>query len=272
MYKDVVMTLITLNNISISFGFGDLFNGLSLSIESTRRYALVGANGVGKSTLARIISGDLEKEEGALVRSPGCRVAYVHQSPSFPSKQSILEALGGEWEPLRIDLRRAEDALASKESSIDSGKVMLEYQKARDAWDAIDGDNLEQRGRSILESLGIPGPYDRPVSGLSGGETGLLALAAALATDPDLLILDEPGNHLDYDALAWLEAYLIRYKGALLVISHNRYLMDRLCNTVLELEHGRLESYTGNYSDYRLTKLRQRASDQANCPASKTTP
>ncbi len=110
------MALLSLNDARFDYGREKILRGVNLALQSGVKYALVGANGVGKSTLARIISGDLEKEEGALVRSPGCRVAYVHQSPSFPSKQSILEALGGEWEPLRLDLRRAEDALASKET------------------------------------------------------------------------------------------------------------------------------------------------------------
>lgn len=265
------MTLITLEKISISFGSGDLFSHVDLSVESSRRYALVGANGAGKSTLARIISGDLDPGEGLVRRHPATVVSYVPQSPSYPAGQSILEALAGPWENLRTTLRNAEEVLASSgesggtESSI--AAALDSYQKARDSWDSVDGDNLESRGRSVLEALGLPGPFERPVSGLSGGETGLLALASALATEPDLLILDEPGNHLDFEALAWLEAYLCRHKGTLLIISHNRYLMDRLCDTVLELEGGSLESYTGNYSDYRLNKLRTRASAQATWKA-----
>lgn len=257
------MTLLTINQISKSFGSRDLFTGISFSIESGRRYALVGANGAGKSTLARILTGSEDTTEGSVQTMPGIRASYVPQNPDFSAGADLLEVLYAPWEHLRIALRGAEERLASAKDDKEMTSAMSAYQRARDEWDAIGGDDIDQRATAALDTLGVPGPYNRPVSGLSGGEAGLLALAGALAAQPDLLILDEPGNHLDFTSLAWLEAFLERFGGSLLIISHNRYLMDRLCDTVFELENGFLEQYSGNYSDYRLTKLRDRASAQA---------
>lgn len=257
------MTLVTLTNISKHFGSRDLFSGINLSIESGRRYALVGANGAGKSTLARIIAGDEESSDGSVQISAGNRVSYVPQHPEFPPEESLIDVLGSPWAQLGKTLRESEEQLAAAADDTSLSAALKAYQQARDDWDAIEGDEIEQRATTALKTLGVPGPYNRPVSSLSGGEAGLLALASALAVQPDLLILDEPGNHLDFTSLAWLEAFLANYRGSLIIISHNRYLMDRLCGIILELENGLLETYTGNYSDYRLTKLRERASAQA---------
>ena len=257
------MTLISLENISAGFGSHDLFSDVNLQIDSSGRYALVGRNGVGKTTLASIISGTASPGSGTLVRQPGTRVSVVPQLPEYREDLIIRDALLEPWSDLRDRMRRTEIELSeSGESNLES--ALAAYQRVRDEWDAVDGDHLESRGCAVLESLGLPGPYDRPVSTLSGGELGLLALASAVSSEPQLLILDEPGNHLDFRGLAWLESYLGRFRGALLIISHNRYLMDRLCETVLELRDGGVEEFSGNYSDFRLNRLRQRAADQAD--------
>lgn len=184
------MTLVTLSNLSKHFGSLDLFSGINLSIVSERRYALVGANGAGKSTLARIIAGDEESSDGSVQSSAGIRVSYVPQHPDFPPEENLIDVLGSPWAHLKSTLRESEDRLASAGNDTSMSAALKTYQRARDDWDAIGGDEIEQRAEAALETLGVPGPYDRPVSSLSGGEAGLLALAGALAVQPDLLILD----------------------------------------------------------------------------------
>ncbi|MBT3272080.1 MAG: ABC-F family ATP-binding cassette domain-containing protein, partial [Spirochaetales bacterium] len=146
-------------------------------------------------------------------------------------------------------------------------RLLIDYQNARDEYDAMDGDEAAVRSEKLLESFGLSGKIHQAVSTLSGGERNILSLAQASLSRPDLLILDEPGNHLDYIGLAWLEEFLRSFAGAVLLVSHNRYLLDRVANQILELENGKITEYSGNYSHYRRSKLQQLVATQADYTA-----
>ena len=161
------------------------------------------------------------------------------------------------------ELRRAERNLESTEAA-DTTRALNAYQDARDAYDRMGGERFVDEAGAMLASMGLEGKDGQQVGSLSGGEQNVLSLTRALLSRPDLLLLDEPGNHLDFHGMAWLEDFLLRFRGAVLVVSHNRYLLDRVASGILELEHGRVTRYEGNYSAYRAQRLRNLLSQQSD--------
>ena len=161
------------------------------------------------------------------------------------------------------ELRRAERALESTEAA-DTTRALNAYQDARDSYDRMGGERFVDEAGAMLASMGLEGKDGQQVRSLSGGEQNVLSLTRALLSKPDLLLLDEPGNHLDFHGMAWLEDFLLRFRGAVLVVSHNRYLLDRVASGILELEHGRVTRYEGNYSAYRAQRLRNLLSQQSD--------
>lgn len=229
----------------------------SLCIEAGEKVALVGANGAGKSTLLRILIGEDEDYSGTVALRPGATVAYVPQYfPDFSG--TAAEYVAAEALRLRDGLRRAEEALASAAEG-DLPRLLERYGELREEYDRMDGDGAEERARRYLSSLGLSRVADTPTEALSGGELNALALGRSLLTKSELLILDEPGNHLDAWGLAWLENFLAGIPQAVLVVSHNRYLLDRCVRRVVELEDGRTSSYAGGWSAYRREKLQRSA-------------
>jgi ATP-binding cassette subfamily F protein 3 len=158
-------------------------------------------------------------------------------------------------------LREQEERLAQA-SQTELNKALKAYQRARDDYDRLAGDHFPQRAQAMLDALGLPGRGEQKIRSLSGGEKNVLSLAQALLVEPELLVLDEPANHLDYIGIAWLEDFLIKFKGAVLIVSHNRYLLDRVAGGTLELEDGRVRYYGGGYSEYRAAKLRDLVAQQ----------
>ena len=144
---------------------------------------------------------------------------------------------------------------------------MQSYQEARDKYDSVDADRRPDEAQATLDSLGLNGKEDQKIGTLSGGEKNVLSLARALLNDPDFLILDEPGNHLDFQGLAWLEEFLINFNGAVLIVSHNRHTLDRVAQGILTLEDGKVKRYVGGYSEYRATRLRELLAQQADYSA-----
>jgi ATP-binding cassette subfamily F protein 3 len=260
------MKIIELINISKNFGSQDIIKDLTIQMDSEKRYGLIGANGCGKTTLLKIITGEEETSSGKVITTPGVKIGYVPQQVFFHQDDTLFEAITKEYRPLFDVLGKAEEELATVKPE-DSGNAMRRYQHARDAYDAAECDHLALRAESILDALGLGKKLEQKVGTLSGGEQSVLGLAAALLNKPDLLILDEPGNHLDYQGLAWLEEFLPSFQGALLIVSHNRYLLDRVCSQILEMEKGTINEYAGNYSAYRLTKLRNLVAQQADYKA-----
>ncbi|MFI3277391.1 MAG: ABC-F family ATP-binding cassette domain-containing protein [Rikenellaceae bacterium] len=231
-----------------SWGDMTLFEGLSLSVCEGERVGLIARNGAGKSTLLNIIAGGDDYEAGSITMHRDLRVAYLVQEPDFDGSLTVLEAcFSGEGETLKV-ISRYEKALQSgNDKQIEA--AISEMEVAR-AWD------YEAKIKQILSQLKI-NEYDKLISQLSGGQLKRVALANALINEPELLILDEPTNHLDLEITMWLEEYLTQSRMALLMVTHDRYFLDRVCNRILEIDERRIFSYRGNYS-YYLEKREER--------------
>ncbi len=243
---------VQVENLSKSFGDLVLFRGISFGIAQQQRVALIAQNGKGKSTLLDILAGNKDYEEGAVVFRRGLKVAYLKQAPEIQDDltvfQACFQAANEVTETIaRYELKMQEIAGKAMDSEAEELLHLMDHHKA---WD------YEVRIKQILSKLQIP-DFTQKVGQLSGGQLKRLALANVLITEPDLLILDEPTNHLDLDMIEWLENYLTKSGITLLMVTHDRYFLDRVCNTILEIEDKQLYSYNGNYA-YYLEKRRER--------------
>jgi len=255
------MMLVNLQNVSKNFGAQTVLKDVSFQINSSEKLGLIGPNGAGKTTVLRIIVGKEEASAGNVAVARGARIGYVPQHVEYPADACVMDCVLETHRRLTAALRREEERLASA-GEADVKRAMRAYERARDAYDHINGDTYVRRADAMLDALGLAGRGDQRVSRLSGGEMNVLALAQALLAEPDLLLLDEPANHLDYVGVAWLEGFLSRFKGAVLIVSHNRYLLDRVVQGILHLEGGTLARHEGNYSAYRAGRLRQLVAQQ----------
>ena len=243
------MPVITADNISKSYADRLLFSGLNFSIEAGDRIGVVGINGTGKSTLLKILAGREKSDTGSFIKQRDLRIEYLPQIPVFKDGQTVLEAVFYQPTPAVKVVREYELAqqLAADKPNDTKAQDMLmqaiENMNAQSAWE------LEQNARTILTKLGIS-DFSQKVVELSGGQQKRVALAAALLQQADLLILDEPTNHLDHIALDWLEKYLQQYRGAVMMVTHDRYFLDRVAKTMFELENGNLYQYDANYTAY----------------------
>ena len=231
-----------------SFGERTLFENIAFGINEGERIGLIAANGAGKTTLLNIIAGRMDYDSGAVVFRRDLRVGYLEQNPQFPAGTTVLEAcFQGENETVRT-LAQYEQALARNDTA--ALDALFPRMEALGAWD------FEQRAKQILSRLQIT-DLEQRVETLSGGQLKRVALAAALIVEPELLILDEPTNHLDLEMTEWLEEYLAGRRMSLLMVTHDRYFLDRVCNEILEIDDRRIYSYKGNYS-YYLEKRQER--------------
>lgn len=257
------MNLITLENISKSYSEKILANNVSLGINEGEKIGLIGVNGTGKSSFLKIVAGVEEPDEGTVTKGNRVRVEYLAQTPNYDDNATVLEQVfKGNSEEMRI-LREYEELL----EKIDKGEVkedgserLINIQGKIDALNLWD---MESEAKNVLTKLGITN-FEEKVGNLSGGQKKRIMLAAALITPCELLILDEPTNHLDNETISWLEEYLNSRKGALLMITHDRYFLDRVTNRILELDRGRLFSYDGNYSVFLEKKIERIAVEKAN--------
>ena len=240
-------------NLTKSFGDLVLFENISFAIEDGRRVALVAKNGTGKTTLLNIIAGREDHDGGSVVSRRDLRIAYLEQSPVYPAEMTVLEACFLSENP-------ALKAIAEYERAIEepSGEGLQEAMARMDALEAWD---YEQRAKRILSRLKIR-DFGQRVGTLSGGQLKRVALANVLISESDLLILDEPTNHLDTDMTEWLEEYLAASGAGLLMVTHDRYFLDKVCSDILEIEDRQLYHYAGNYS-YYLEKKQERETAQA---------
>ncbi|WP_283676967.1 ABC-F family ATP-binding cassette domain-containing protein [Clostridium perfringens] len=257
------MNLITLENISKSYSEKILANNVSLGINEGEKIGLIGVNGTGKSSFLKIVAGVEEPDEGTVTKGNRVRIEYLAQTPDYDDNATVLEQVfKGNSEEMRI-LREYEELL----EKIDKGEVkdndserLIKLQGKIDALNLWD---MESEAKNVLTKLGITN-FEEKVGNLSGGQKKRIMLAAALITPCELLILDEPTNHLDNETISWLEEYLNSRKGALLMITHDRYFLDRVTNRILELDRGRLFSYDGNYSVFLEKKMERIAIEKAS--------
>jgi ATP-binding cassette subfamily F protein 3 len=258
--------MVRFSHVCRHYGTQDVLTDVSCQIPDDRKIGLIGANGTGKTTFVRLLTGEEEPSSGSIVTTPGTKIGLVPQHVESAPGLSVESFLLAAHAAAMRSLRAQEDRLAAAPPECMKA-ALAAYQKARDDFDAAGGDDAPRRAASVLAGLGLEGVLHREIGSLSGGERNVLSLARALAARPTLLVLDEPGNHLDFAGLAWLERFLQEFEGAILIVSHNRYLLDRVVDRVFEIERTRLAEYEGNYSAYRMTRLRTLVTQQADYTA-----
>lgn len=252
--------LISISNLHKYFGEFEVLKDVNLTIEDRSRYGLIGVNGAGKSTLLSITNGELYYEEGQVYKSPQLSIGYLKQNTGLNREATIIDEMRSIFSDVlkaEEDMRRLELEMGNiGDHDADEYKaVAAEYARRQAYFDSKDGYNIDVKIKTILNGMGFKDKdLDMEISSLSGGEKTRLAIAKLLLEEPNLLILDEPTNHLDFKTLNWLEEYLINYKGSLLIVSHDRYFLDKTVDNIFELERGRLTSYKGNYSKYLILK------------------
>lgn len=247
------MNLITLENISKSYSEKKLLENISLGINDKEKIGLIGVNGTGKSTLLKIIAGAEIEDSGTITKANKVRIEYLPQNPYYDENATVLEQVfKGTCEEMKI-IGDYQDILDKINKSYDE-KLNEKLLKLQEKMDALNLWDLESSAKTVLTKLGITN-FDQKVEELSGGQRKRVSLASALITPCELLVLDEPTNHLDNDTIDWLETYLNSFKGSILMITHDRYFLDRVTNRILELDKGTLYSYEGNYSVFLEKKM-----------------
>lgn len=250
--------LVTFEN--VAFGYGDnlIFSDVNFAVNEGERAGLIGSNGEGKTTLLKLITGELLPDSGKIYLKNGAKIGYLAQNGGYASGNTVYDEMKEVF---------AEDFSAvSKLSELSAQLAVLDYSSHEYAvisakLEAVnkfissrDSYNVEVKIKTVLNGMGFENFYNQVIDTMSGGEKTRLKLSRLLLEEPDLLILDEPTNHLDISTLFWLEEYLQTYKGAVIVVSHDRYFLDRLCSRMLELENKKLNTYAGNYSKYKVLK------------------
>ncbi len=257
------MAFLTVTNVSKSFGDTIVLSGVSLLINPGDAVGLVGANGVGKSTLLKMVVGELAPDAGTVAVDPACTIGYLPQALAAAEGQSVeqvLAAARGNLDALEERLRALEQAMAEADP-LDLDTLLADYAVYAQEFEARGG-YARHEADEVLAGLGLAAiERSRPLATLSGGEKARLGLAALLLQGPELLLLDEPTNHLDIAALEWLEGFLANWRGALLVVSHDRRFLDRTVRTIVEIDEQTraAQSYAGNYTFYAEAKAQERA-------------
>ncbi len=245
------MSLITAQDLAKSFGARDIFSGISLSIPHHARIAIIGPNGIGKTTLLRILAGEEEPSAGVVSQAKNLSIGHLAQEAGLESPHTLWEECLMPFQLLRemeAELHLLEQAMAKSEQV---GQVLEKYGRLQAEFEHRGGYTYILRVQKVLSGLGFtPDEYQAPLARLSGGERTRALLARLLLSDSDLLILDEPTNHLDIAAVEWLEGYLSQWEGATLIVSHDRYFLDQVVDTVWEMTRSGFEVYHGNYSAY----------------------
>lgn len=241
--------VLTVEELGKSYGEKTLFSHVNLNINEGDKIGIVGINGTGKSTFLKTVAGRLTADTGSMTAMRNIRISYLEQAKEFASDNTVLMEAFRDDSPLMQALRDYETALAKSEAGDTSEKVQKQLVRASEQIDALDGWAMESEAKSILMHLGIR-DFAARAGSLSSGQQKRLALATALIQPCDLLLLDEPTNHLDSETIGWLEDYLAAWKGSLLMVTHDRYFLDRVAGGILEFDKGRTYSYQGNYSEF----------------------
>ncbi|WP_129728245.1 MULTISPECIES: ABC-F family ATP-binding cassette domain-containing protein [Bacillaceae] len=243
------MKMLTIEHLSKSYGEKPLFQDLSFSVTEGQRIGVIGINGTGKSTLLKIIAGVEQADAGEITHTRGYTISYLAQQPQFDESLTVLEQVFYGDTPLIRLLREYETVLLALEKDATNEKVQGELFRLQQQMDAMNAWDANANAKALLTKLGIA-DFSAKVGELSGGQKKRVAMAQSFIQMPDLLILDEPTNHLDHETVEWLEDYLARYTGALLIVTHDRYFLDRVTNRILELDKGKIYSYEGNYAAF----------------------
>ncbi|QIL51001.1 ABC-F family ATP-binding cassette domain-containing protein [Weissella coleopterorum] len=262
------MIILQANDVSRRFNGVTFFEHFSLQIQDRSRIGLVGRNGAGKSTLLKILIGQELPDEGVVSSKKGLKLAYLAQNSGMDSTLSVYDEMLASFHKVRQieqQMRQMETAIAATTDyeSTAYQTLLNEYDQIQHDFEALNGYGYEATIRGVLHGFGFDETfYAQKISDLSGGQRTRLAIAKQLLEKPDLLVLDEPTNHLDMQTLAWLEKYLQNYQGALLIVSHDRYFLDRVVNEIYEVHGGILDHYQGNYSRYMEQKIAKITAEQ----------
>ena len=253
------MPLLRLSNISIAYGTHALLKNADFQLDAGERVGLLGRNGEGKSTLMKIIAGNVLPDHGDIWRQPELRLAWLEQSPDLPDDATIYDAVAGGLGELGEWLTRYHALTLSMD--YDDDKALNEMGDLQHKLESHNGWHFQQRVETTLNKLDLPG--ELKISDLSGGWKRRVALARALVIEPEVLLLDEPTNHLDFESINWLEEQMLNFQGAVLFVTHDRSFLQKLATRIVDLDRGNLVSWAGNYDDY-LTRKAAALEDEAN--------
>ena len=254
--------ILSCQNISKAFNEETILKGVSFHIEDYEKAAIVGINGAGKTTLLRIIVGELAPDEGLITLSRGKTFGYLSQNQNVNSDNTLYDEMrGSKADVIALEEKIRETELSMKQASGHKLDELMEaYSRLTHAFELAGGYAYKSEITGVLKGLGFAETdFSKQISTLSGGEKTRTALGKLLLLKPDLIILDEPTNHLDLNSIAWLETYLLNYKGAVLIVSHDRYFLDKIAGKIIEIDQTRATSYTGNYSDYAVKREQLRS-------------
>lgn len=241
------MSMLQVEQLSKTYGDKVLFNDLSFTIREKERIGLIGVNGTGKSTLLKIIAGLESADKGEFIHANDFRIEYSPQQPDLDDNLTVIEQIYFGGSAIMEAMRQYEQSLLLFEKNPDSEVYQKQYTRAQQKMDQLDAWEANTLAKTILSKLGIHN-YEASIKQLSGGQKKRIAIAKALIQPADLLLLDEPTNHLDHETIEWLEGYLAAYKGSILLITHDRYFLNRVTNQMYELDRGKLFKYEGNYA------------------------
>ena len=249
---------ISVSNLVKEFEVGHkILDGLTFQVDTGERVGLLGPNGCGKTTLLRILTGVMDYDEGDVVIAPGKRMGLISQIPVYPAGYTVEDVLATAFEPLR-EMEREMAALAEQMGEGSDPALLARYDKLTAAFEAAGGYETDTKTNKVCNGLTIPQSMrEQLFDKLSGGEKTRVNLARLILEDTDILLLDEPTNHLDLRATEWLEEYLDKFKGTVLTVSHDRYFLDKVVNRIVEIQGGKAEFYSGNYSFYVVEKERR---------------
>jgi ABC transport system ATP-binding/permease protein len=250
------MNILSLENVSKNYGIKPLFENVNLGFEDSDKIGIIGANGSGKTTLLRVVAGIEPPDTGKVVRASGKTLAYLAQNPQFTDEKTVLETIFAASSGVMTLIRDYETACHDLETDGHNAKLLAKVSQLQHELEISGGWEIETNAKTILTKLGIT-DTSALMKTLSGGQRKRVALAHELIFKPDILILDEPTNHLDADTIEFLEDYLRRYTGTLLLVTHDRYFLDRVTNRIFEIDRAAVQSFGGNYAYYLEKKEEQ---------------